>query len=167
MLVITNVTPLVSFITFDPFAAGRTANGALVFNVPVDYLVWTAAVADAIDGANQLVNKMPEVKGKELWLTGTLSRRARIELENRGWVVKDRTETQLFSAVESYPDYQKPAERLPSAVVSLNFESVALGIGASWRWSSHLPREGLSIRGLGPESRGCRHFEICRRRQSL
>jgi hypothetical protein len=55
-----------------------------------------------------------------------------MEIENRGWVVRDRTEAQLFSAVESYPDYQKPAERLPSGVVSLNFESVALGVGASW-----------------------------------
>ena len=121
-----------SFTTLDPFAAGRTANGALVFNVPVDYLVWTKAVAEAMEGANQLVNKMPDVKGKQLWLTGTLSPRARMEIENRGWVARDRTETQLFSALESYPDYQKPAERLPSAVVSLNFESVALGIGASW-----------------------------------
>jgi hypothetical protein len=127
-----SVAPLVSFITFDPFAAGRTASGALVFNVPVDYLVWTEAVAEAMDGANQLVNKLPDVKGKQLWLTGTLSPRARMEIENRGWVVRDRTETQLFSAVESYPDYQKPAERLPSGVVSLNFESVALGVGASW-----------------------------------
>ncbi|MET0503568.1 MAG: hypothetical protein ABW172_18765, partial [Candidatus Binatia bacterium] len=127
-----SVTPLVSFTTFDPFAAGRTANGALVFNLPVDYLVWTEAVAEALDGANQLVNKLPGVKGKELWLTGTLTPRARIELEKRGWLVRDRAETRLFSSVETYPDYQKPAERLPSGIVSLNFESVALGVGASW-----------------------------------
>jgi hypothetical protein len=127
-----SVTPLVSFTTFDPFAAGRAANGALVFNVPVDYLVWTGAVAEAMDGANQLVNKLPDVKGKQLWLTGTLTSRARMEIENRGWQVRDRAETQLFSAVESYPDYQRPEERLPSGVVSLNFESVALGVGASW-----------------------------------
>jgi hypothetical protein len=127
-----SVTPLVRFTTFDPFAASRTANGTLVFNVPVDYLVWTEAVAEAMDGANQLVNKLPDVRGKQLWLTGTLTSRARMEIENRGWVVRDRTETQLFSAVESYPDYQRPEERLPSGVVSLNFESVALGIGASW-----------------------------------
>jgi hypothetical protein len=127
-----SVTPLVSFTTFDPFAAGRTANAALVFNVPVDYLVWTEAVAEALDGANQLVNKLPGVKGKELWLTGALTPRARIEMEKRGWLVRERTETRLFSSVETYPDYQKPAERLPSGVVSLNFESVALGVGASW-----------------------------------
>jgi hypothetical protein len=40
----------VSFTTFDPFAAGRSASGALVFNVPVDYLVWTEAIAEAMDG---------------------------------------------------------------------------------------------------------------------
>jgi hypothetical protein len=127
-----SVTPLVRFTTFDPFAAGRAANGALVFNVPVDYLVWTEPVAEAMDGANQLVNKLPDVKGKQLWLTGTLTPRARVEIENRGWIVRERAETQLFSAVESYPDYQRPEERLPSGVVSLNFESVALGVGASW-----------------------------------
>ena len=121
-----------------------------------------------MNGANQLVNKLPDVKGKQLWLTGTLTPRARMEIENRGWIVRERAETQLFSAVESYPDYQRPEERLPSGVVSLNFESRR---PRSWselgRWSSHLPGEGLSIRGLRPESRGCRHFEICLRGESL
>ena len=38
----------------------------------------------------------------------------------------------MFSWVETYPDYKKPDERLPSGLVTLNLKSVALGVGGSW-----------------------------------
>jgi hypothetical protein len=72
------------------------------------------------------------VNQKELWLTGTLSPRARKEIEARGWQVHDRAEAQLFSWVETYPDYKKPDERVPSGLVTLNLKSIALGIGANF-----------------------------------
>jgi hypothetical protein len=128
-----SVTPLGSFISLGQFAVGRTVNGALVFNLPLDYLVWTEQMAGLITGANQLVNStLPGVKDKHIWLTGTLSPRARKEITSRGWQVHDRAEAQLLNWVETYPDYQKPAERLPSGLVTLNFKSVALGVGANW-----------------------------------
>jgi hypothetical protein len=127
-----SVSPLGSFISLGQFAAGRTANGALVFDLPLDYLVWTEAMATLFTGANQLVNNLPEVKEKQVWLTGTLSARARKEIENRGWQIHDRAETQLFNWVETYPDYKRPEDRVPSGLITLNFKSVALGVGASW-----------------------------------
>jgi hypothetical protein len=42
--------------------------------------------------------------------------------------IEPASEAQLLNWVETYPDYQKPAERLPSGLVTLNFKSVALGV---------------------------------------
>ena len=127
-----SVTPLESFISLGSlFAASRTKNGALVVVLPLDYLVWTEPMAQLLTGANQLISELPGIKEKQVWLTGTLSPRARKEIESRGWHVRDRAEAQLFSWVESYPDYKKPDERVPSGLVTLNMKSVAVGVGST------------------------------------
>ena len=127
-----SVTPLESFISLGGlFAASRTKNGALVVVLPLDYLVWTEPMAQLLTGANQLMSELSGIKEKQVWLTGTLSPRARKEIESRGWQVRDRAEAQLFSWVESYPDYKKPDERVPSGLVTLNMKSVAVGVGST------------------------------------
>jgi len=126
-----SVAPLESFVSLGQFAVGRTVNGALVFNLPLDYLSWTEPMVQLLEGANELVNNLPATKEKQGWVTGTLSSRARKEIESRGWQIHDRAEAQLFNWVETYPNYQKPEDRLPTGLVSLNFKSVALGVGAS------------------------------------
>ncbi len=103
-----SVTPLERFISLGQFAVGRTVNGALVFNLSLDYLAWTEPIAKLMTGADQLVNDLPGIKDKQVWLTGTLSPRAGKEIESRGWQVHDRAEAQLFSWVETYPDSKKP-----------------------------------------------------------
>jgi hypothetical protein len=127
-----SVAPLQNFISLGQFAAGQTINGALVFNFPADYVVWTEPMARWITGANQLVNNLPGVKERQLWLTGSLSPRARKEIESRGWQIHDRAEAQLLNWIEPYPDYQKPENKIPSGTVTINLKSVALGVGASW-----------------------------------
>ncbi len=127
-----SVTPLERFIPLGQFAVSRAANGTLVFNLPLDYLVWTEPMAKLFTGANQLVNTLSGIGEKQVWLTGTLSPRARKEIESRGWKIHDRTEAQLFNWVETYPDYKKPEERVASGLVTLNMKSVALGVGGSW-----------------------------------
>jgi hypothetical protein len=126
-----SVTSLERFISLGQFAVGQTVNGALVVNFPADYVVWTEAMAQTLDAGNQLVNELPGIREKQLWLTGTLSPRARKEIESRGWQVRDRAEAQLFNWVETYPDYKKPEERVPSGLVTLNMKSVAIGVGGS------------------------------------
>jgi hypothetical protein len=126
-----DVTPIESFVALGDFAAARTKAGALVFNVPLDYLAWTEPIARLLTGANQLVTELPGIKDKQLWLAGTLSARARKEIESRGWQVQEQTEARLFGWTESYPNYQRPEERIPTGFVSLNFKSVALGVGGS------------------------------------
>lgn len=85
-------------------------------------------MAQLFTGANQLVNNLQGIKEKQVWLAGTLSPRARKEIESRGWQIRDRAEAQLFNWVETYPDYKKPDERVPSGLVTLNLKSVALGV---------------------------------------
>jgi len=156
-----SVTPLESFISLGQFAVARTANGALVFNLPLDYLVWTEPMAQLFTGANQLVNNLPGVKEKQIWLTGTLSPRARKEITSRGWQIHDRAEAQLFNWVETYPDYQKPEERLPAGLVTLNLKSVALGVGANWGegvLTYHGKNYPFSISGLSLVDVGVSNF---------
>ena len=90
------VAPIESFVSLGNFAAARTKAGALVFNVPVDYLVWTEPIARLVTGANQLVDELGGVKEKQLWVTGTLSASTRKEAESRGWQVQEQTEARLF-----------------------------------------------------------------------
>jgi len=85
-----------------------------------------------LTGANQLVNNLQGIKEKQVWIAGTLSPRARKEIESRGWQIHDRAEAQLMNWVETYPDYKKPEERVASGLVTLNMKSVALGVGGSW-----------------------------------
>ena len=126
-----SVAPLANFIPLGQFAVSRATNGALVVNFPADYVAWTEPMAQMITAGNKLVNALPGVKEKQIWLTGTLSPRARKEIQSRGWQIHDRAEAQLFSWVETYPDYKKPDERLPSGLVTLTLRTVALGVGGS------------------------------------
>jgi hypothetical protein len=126
-----SVAPLERFISLGQFSVSRTVKGALVFNLPLDYLVWTEPMAQLLTAGNQLVNELPGTKEKQVWIAGTLSPRARKEIESRGWQIHDRAEAQLFNWVETYPDYKKPEERVASGLVTLNMKSVALGVGAT------------------------------------
>jgi hypothetical protein len=126
-----SVAPLERFISLGQFSVSRTVKGALVFNLPLDYLVWTEPMAQLLTAGNQLVNELPGTKEKQVWIAGTLSPRARKEIESRGWQIHDRVEAQLFNWVETYPDYKKPEERVASGLVTLNMKSVALGVGTT------------------------------------
>lgn len=86
------VSPIDTFIAFGDFVGARTKHGHIVFNVPVDYLVWTEWMANVVDGIDQLVATMPGVVAKEIVLAGTLTSHARQQLGVRGWVVKDKAE---------------------------------------------------------------------------
>jgi len=127
-----SVAPLASFISLGQFAVSRTASGALVVNLPMDYLVWTEPMAQSLTAGNQLASTLPGITEKQIWFTGTLSPRARKEITSRGWQIHDNAETQLMNWAENYPDYKKPEERLPSGLVTMTIKSVALGVGASW-----------------------------------
>jgi hypothetical protein len=125
------VAPLSDFVSLGELAAGRTADGSLVFCAPLDHLAWTAPMGRFITAANKVIDETGPKK-KQLLVTGTLSSRARKELENRGWQVQESSETRLLAWVENDPKSDRPEEKPPSDTVSMTIKSVALGAGTSW-----------------------------------
>jgi hypothetical protein len=125
------VGPFETFIALGEFAAARTSKNEVVFNVPLDHLVWTEPIAKLLTAADSRVTQLTRPSNKQLWVTGTVSARARKEIESRGWQVQERSEERLLSWAESYPAYEKTEERIPSGLVMLNFKSVGVGIGGS------------------------------------
>jgi hypothetical protein len=125
------VAPLATFLALGEFAAARTVKDEVVFNVPLDHLVWTQDMAKLLTAADSRVTQLTRPSNKQLWVTGTVSARARKEIERLGWQVQERSEEQLLSWTEDYPKYEKPEEKLPAALVKLNFKSVGIGVGGS------------------------------------
>jgi hypothetical protein len=76
------VEPLVQVSAPGPIVA-RTKAGALLVPVPLDYVPWTAPVAK-FAGRPDL-----KVKERTVWLTGTLSPRAKREFAAAGWTVRE------------------------------------------------------------------------------
>ncbi len=119
---------------FEPFGglvAARTRGGKLVFNVPLDHLVWTETMARFIEAANYRVNQLRWVKAKHLWVAGTVSPLALEQFTKRGWKIEERSEAGLLDMTKSYPKYEKKG-KTPSGTVEVNAKSVALGVGFSW-----------------------------------
>jgi hypothetical protein len=125
------VTPVEVFIALGEFAAVRTTKNEVVFNVPLDHLVWTQDMAKLLTAADYQVTKLTRPANKQLWVAGTVSVRARKEIESRGWQVQERSEERLLNWTESYPKYEKSEERIPSGLVFLKFKSVGIGVGGS------------------------------------
>jgi hypothetical protein len=86
------VAPLASFVGFGEFVAARTAAGGIVFNVPVDYVVWTSWMADAVNRIDAQAATISGVTEKRLVLTGTLTPLARSSLAAKGWQVTENAE---------------------------------------------------------------------------
>ena len=98
----TTVASLSSFVALGELAAARTGNGALVFCVPLDYLVWTEPMATFITAANKVIDEAG-AQEKQLWVTGSLSAVARKEMESRGWQVHEHSEARLLKWIEGHP----------------------------------------------------------------
>ena len=60
-----------------------TKESELIVAAPVDYLSWTARIAERAEAAAFAAPK------RSLWLTGPASARARAEFETRGWKVHE------------------------------------------------------------------------------
>jgi len=126
-----NVETIERFVPFGGLSAARTRDNKLVFNVPLDHLVWTKTMARFIEAANFHVNQLGWVKSKQLWVGGTVSRLALEQLVKRGWRIETQTEAGLMDMVKSYPNYEKPGKP-PSATIAVQAKTVALGVGYSW-----------------------------------
>ena len=74
----------------------RTTGGKIIFHAPLDYLVWTELISNIFEAMNRVVDRMPPVNSKELWLAGTVSALARQKIQDAGWVIHDKVEARLL-----------------------------------------------------------------------
>ena len=125
------VSPFERFLSVGPVAAARTVKGSLVFNIPVDYVSWTEEIARVVTTADNLANQLPGISDKQLWITGTLSPRARAEMQRLNWKVYERNEA-LIVGTDTPVSYHRQDPRTPSAALSLKSKSVAVVAGVSW-----------------------------------
>lgn len=126
-----SVSPLAQFIGLGQLVAARGQGGTLVFNLPVDYLVWTENLAGLVASADNRVNQLTGLTQKQLWVTGALSPRARAELQRLNWKIYERSEPLIVGTDKPMP-YQKEDPRTPSATINFKSKSIALGAGVSW-----------------------------------
>jgi hypothetical protein len=86
------VQPIVSFVAVGQISAAKAKNGDIIFNVPLDHLLWTKGIAAIVSIATQNVALMKGVNERHLLLSGTASKMARESLEKMGWKVGESNE---------------------------------------------------------------------------
>jgi hypothetical protein len=89
-------SPIKQFIPIAQFVFG-VAGDTLVFIVPVDYLVWSEDTAQVAKGFDEKTKAMPEIKKKELWLSGSLSPMSREQLTSMGWKIFENSDEELLA----------------------------------------------------------------------
>jgi hypothetical protein len=125
------VSPLTQFVSVGQVPGARAGKGALVFNFPIDYLVWTDSLARLVANTDTLANQLPGITRKELWLTGNLSPKARSEMKRIGWVTYENAEALLVAQDKPVVTYRKEGQQ-PDATVKIQSKSIALGAGVNW-----------------------------------
>jgi hypothetical protein len=90
-----SVQPIASFISISGIAIGRTTDGKIVLNAPLDHLFWTKHLAAFASMVTQNVSLMEGVTGREIWNTGVVSPLAKKSLEDMGWIVHENAESKL------------------------------------------------------------------------
>ena len=86
-------TPVTRILTGVRLPAARLADGRIAVFGAFDAVYWTVPVAGYAQSLAQVLSA--DASGREAWLSGSVSARARVELEQRGWRVVDRAERVL------------------------------------------------------------------------
>ncbi|NQZ53987.1 MAG: hypothetical protein HRT93_07020 [Piscirickettsiaceae bacterium] len=86
-----NIAPLKTFTKLGPFVAAVTEDNIVVVNLPMDYMLWTEAMAKSTQLLSEYVNNLEWVTGQEMYFTGSVSPLARENLTNLGWEVIENT----------------------------------------------------------------------------
>ena len=92
----TRVQPISRFVAVGSTSAALTKNGDIIFNVPLDHLLWTKGIAAIIRIATQNVALMKGINERHLLLSGTASNLARESLKKMGWNVQENSDAILF-----------------------------------------------------------------------
>lgn len=83
------------FVKLGTLVGAKTYRGKLVLCFPLDNLCWTEAVGKLTAGVGEAVAKL-EAKEVELWVTGTVSAKAKKMLAAKKWVVREKVGKELL-----------------------------------------------------------------------
>ncbi len=83
------VRPIVRFVSAGKMVAGVTADEKLLIVAPVDHLAWTQTLEGFVALFAETIAQGDAPAARELWLSGTVSTRARSEMDKRGWSVRE------------------------------------------------------------------------------
>jgi len=86
------IKPVKEFISIHEISVAKTSDNKIVFNVPLDYMVWTKGLEIVASTITQEVARMKDVTGREIWVTGRFSPLAKETLEKFGWAVHEGSE---------------------------------------------------------------------------
>jgi hypothetical protein len=93
-----NVEPIARFVGVGDRLGAVTKRGDFVAIVPVDHIVWTESVARLVDSYEGDLGEDGKTRTRSLWVSGTVSPKAREEFEKRGWTVHDNSENRLLGS---------------------------------------------------------------------
>jgi len=87
------------FVSVDGVPFLLTKEGAIVGIFPLDHVAWTERFAQKVMALSDAINKkMQDVKGKELWVTGTVDPVVHEALQSKGWKVEDKVAIRLLKS---------------------------------------------------------------------
>ena len=90
-----SIEPIDGFVTIGGLTTARTKSNKIVFNVPLDYMLWTKNLEAVANTITQQVSLMEGISGKEILVAGSMSPLAKKSIENLGWKVHEMTEKKL------------------------------------------------------------------------
>ena len=86
------VNPVKEFISIYDISVAKTSDNKIIFNVPLDYMIWTKGLSRVARIITQEVARMEDVTGREIWVAGKLSPLAKESLKKMGWTVYQDSE---------------------------------------------------------------------------
>ncbi len=92
------VERLERFVALNNISLAVTAKGNLLFNTPLDYVIWSPQLEKFIKAADGKAKELKIKDGHKLfWVTGRFSDTARKELEQHGWKIKENSGSILLN----------------------------------------------------------------------
>jgi phage terminase large subunit len=85
------ISPLKTFIKLGPFISAVSEDNVVVVCLPMDYMLWTEAMAKATQSLSEHVNNLEWATGQKMYFTGSVSPLALKNLKGLGWEVIENT----------------------------------------------------------------------------
>jgi hypothetical protein len=90
-----SVAPLPAFDYVGQFAVAHDKAGVAVVCAPLDRALWTRELSGVVASISNHLDALPDIKGKSLFVTGSVSALTRQQMEKWGWTIKEHSLTAL------------------------------------------------------------------------